>query len=157
MTSRRPQPAVVLAPALALPAAQALSGLVLCSASLLSAPVLRVDLPKLPKISLPKISLPKISLPKLPNLPGQGKTEAEAKAAPPKGKAPGPVAGGVQVRVGAGPKAAADAPSFSDLSGRAGVTVATPGSGWTRFPKKRMPGANLDAWKKMAQEIGPQK
>lgn len=151
--------AMISAPAV-LPAASALSGFLMCSASFVaSAHTMRIELPKLPKLSVPNISLPK-----LPNLPGQGKTEAEAKKpkiAPPRSAPPASAGGQVKVRAASGsggvsvPADAESAPSYADILGKASETVATGSAGYKRFPKKRMPGANLDNWKKIAAEIGP--
>lgn len=157
----RQQPAMIAAPAV-LPAAGVLSGFVMCSASFVaSAQTMQIEMPKMPK--LPKIELPNVSLPKLPNLPGQGKTEAEAKkSAPVPTRAPPTTSGGqVKVRAASGsgavpvPDDAASAPNYSDIVGKANETANAGSAGYKRFPKKRMPGANLDSWKKMAAEIGP--
>lgn len=149
------QCALIAAPAV-LPAPGVLSGLIMCSASFAaSVGTMQIELPKLPKLP----SLPNVSFPKLPNLPGQGKTEAEAKnprSAPPRSS-------GVQVKVraasGSGgvaiPADAESAPNYADIVGKASETAASGSSGYKRFPKRRMPGANLENWKKMAAEIGP--
>lgn len=155
---RNGQQCALIAAPLVLPASSVLSGFVMCSASFVaSVQTMQIELPKLPKFP----SAPKLSLPKLPNLPGQGKTEAEAKK--PR-NAPAPTASpGTQVKVraasGSGsvavPADAGSAPSYADILGKANETATAGSSGYKRFPKKRMPGANLDNWKKIAAEIGP--
>lgn len=180
---RSAQPAMIAAP-VAVPAANLVSGGVLCAVSLIaSGGPLRLEMPKLPKIkmpSLPNIGMPSLpdlpSLPGLPNLPGQGKTEVEAKAKsaakavvkttskvkPRVESAVSSVSDSVKPRVRAAagkvktPFGSENAPSYSDIRGtRApGVTISS-GEGWKRFPARRMPGASLDGFKKMASEVKP--
>ncbi len=142
------KPAMVAVP-LALPAAGALSGALMCAASLVvSSRPMQMELPKMPKVSMPKVSLPKISLPKIP---GQGKTEAEAKKTAAK-----PVttrsAGTPKVRASSSVVSAEvpEAPTLADLTGEA---EASQQNTWKRFPGRRLPGANLDGWKKVASEL----
>jgi hypothetical protein len=161
---RRPngqQPTAMVAAPVALPAMGLLSGVVMCTASFVgSARQMQMEMPKFPKMpAMPKMpSLP--SLPKFPGLPGQGKTEAEAKKSAPVVRAPPSSSGGrVRVRVASGgvavPEGAKSAPNYADITGKQSETAIAASSGWKRFPKKRMPGANLDGWKKIAKEIGP--
>lgn len=166
---------MIAAPAAA-PAIGMLSGSVMCAVSLVaSSGPLRLEMPKFPNIKMPGMpklpgmpSLPK--MPDMPNLPGQGKTEAQANARQtPKVTArasAGPVSASVptgvkpRVRAASGkvktPLGSENAPSLAELRGGnpAGVTLAS-GSGWKRFPVRRMPGASLDGWKKIASEIRP--
>lgn len=138
-------------------AAPLLSGAVLCAVSLVaSARPLAFEWPKLPDFELPKLELPKLELPNL-DLPNFGKKDA----APAKKKAPArsPVTGG-QVRVrparGSGPTAQeGDAPTLADVVGQQSQDTISAGAGWKRYPERRMPGANMDGWKKIAKDIAP--
>jgi hypothetical protein len=153
----RQQPAMIAVP-LTAPAAGLVSGAVMCAVSLVaSARPMQMEMPKMPKIEMPK--MPNFSMPKI-NLPGQGKTEAEARKPKVTGqvvRAPAP--GTVKIRAaGSGgvamPQGADAAPSFGDLGGKAGVKIdaaRTAGPGWKRFPDKRTPGAALDGFKEMAR------
>lgn len=133
---------------LAAPAAPALTGAVLCAVSLAAnaGPL---------AIKLPKIEMPKVSLPGLPKF-GGGKSDDDKKAAP-KGQVKVRPAGGIKVQVrAAGSQASVpDAPTLADITGEQQCTTVVSGAGWKRFPGRRMPGANMDRWKQISQEIGP--
>lgn len=67
---------------------------------------------------------------------------------------------GVNVKVSVGRRGGEvgkDAPTMAELQKERGVVVGSSGiglgggEGWKRFPGRRMPGANLDGWKKMAK------
>lgn len=111
-----------------------------------------------------------LKMPKMPSLPaipgfGQGKTEAEAieevRNAPvskvavtraPTGAAPTVRAATGAVAI---PVDAKNAKTIGEISGVPESSSIAAGAGWKRFPKRRMPGANLDQWKAIAKEIGP--
>lgn len=142
-----------MVPAPALTAAPAITGAVLCSISLAASQPLRIEFPT---ISFPKISLPKISLPKFElDLPNFGKKDAAKK---PVARAPRQATGGVvRVRAARGVRSSGsmDAPTLADLQGKAAGNTIAAGDGWKRFPARRMPGANMDDWKKIARDMAP--
>lgn len=141
MNKRAQSPAMVpLAPAVGAPL---LSGAVLCAVSLVaSARPLAIKMPKMPQ------------LPKLPDLdlPNFGKK----KPATPSGAAAVP--GSVKVRAATGVKpatGAGDAPTLADITGQRTPGSISAGEGWKKFPERRMPGANMDAWKEIAKGMKP--
>lgn len=142
MTGRR-QAATIAPPLTA--ATQPLTGALLCAVSLVaSARPLAIELPKLPKISVPK-------LPDL-DLPNFGKKSPAA--APPAPK-PRVIPTNVKVRAASTGSSAVDAPTLADLTGEQGQDSIATGEGYKRFPARRMPGANMDGWKKIAKDITP--
>lgn len=54
------------------------------------------------------------------------------------------------------PRATKSAPTLAEVTGevKRGATIGS-AHGWKRFPARRMPGANMDPWKKIASEITP--
>ena len=129
----------------------------------LGARAMAIEMPKLPEMpkmpempELPKLpDLPKVSLPKI-SLPGQKKKES-AEAAPtpaPVPRAPVP-RGNVTIRAANIGTATPDAPTLAELTGQQSQDTIAAGEGWKRFPSRRMPGANMENWKKIAKEIGP--
>lgn len=148
--------------ALTAPLAPALTGGVLCAVSLAASReqplvALQVKLPKvsLPKVSLPKVSLPKLSMPKigLPkidiDLPNFGKKSPAAPKSAAATSVAAPPPGSVRVRA-SNLGNTTDAPNAS----AAAVDTIAPGAGYKRFPARRMPGANMEGWKKLAKDIG---
>lgn len=127
----------------------------MCAVSLVaSARPLAIELPK---IGLPKLSLPKLSLPKLPelDLPNFGKKKGPAA---PKAAPRAPPVGDVKVRPAAGvvpTGSSEDAPTLAELTGRTAQRTIGTGAGFKRFPERRMPGANMDGWKKIAKDMAP--
>lgn len=119
--------------------------------------VLAINMPKMPE--LPKVGLPKIELPGF--LPG-GKKKAAGDAPAAKAKAPPkPVIrqtniGNVKVRAASSSRATETAPTLAEVTGETkGAASIGSAAGWKRFPARRMPGANMDPWKKIASEISP--
>lgn len=138
------------APALGAPL---LSGAVFCAVSLVaSARPLAIEWPEISLPALPKISLPDLDL---PNFGKKKDTPAGKKAAP---AARAPPSGNVRVRPATGVRAAGqslDAPSLSDITGVQQQERVGSAEGWERFPERRMPGANMDGWKKIAKDMAP--
>lgn len=136
---------VPLAPAVGAPL---LSGAVLCAVSLVASA--RPLALKLPNVSWPK--LPDLDLPnfgKKADKPKAGQTTAAKRV---------PSAGSVKVRVarGAAPTGdAVNAPTLADIAGQVSQDTIAAGAGWKKFPERRMPGANMDGWKKIAKDMAP--
>jgi hypothetical protein len=158
------EPAMIAVP---LQAPAAMTGAVLCAVSLLGSarPMLLKlpDMPELPKMpSVPK--LPKLNLPNI-SLPGQGKTEAQAKKVVSKAtETTKAVAAGAarvvpKVRVGAvkAPIGSDDAPTLAEIRGQQGGAVRSlsQGGGWKQFPQKRVAGASMDGFRQIARDIAP--
>lgn len=128
----------------------AVTSLVLCGVSLSVSASARPLQIKLPKISAPK--LPDLDLPNF----GKKKKPAESKQVPVVRAPPAP--GSVKVRAAKGvigSVGSGDAPTLADVTGETSVDTIAPGAGFKKFPARRMPGANMDAWKEIAKEIGP--
>lgn len=121
----------------------------MCAISLVtSAKPMQIEMPKLPKISLPK--LPDINI-DLPNL-GKKKKEAAPKPTPTR-----QTVGKVKVRAAKGvvPSGSTDAPTLAEVTGQLTQDTIKVGEGYKKFPGRRMPGANMDGWKKIAKDITP--
>lgn len=99
------------------------------------------------------IEFPKISLPSLPSLPKLGGKKQPATPSTP--KAPRVPRVNVKVRAASNVNVVPDAPTLAELTGKTKETTIGSGEGWKRFPERRMPGANMDRWKKISKEITP--
>lgn len=174
-------------PALTAPVAPALTGAALCAVSFAASaraqavpatPVLQIKLPKLPNINLPdlNIDLPNKlpSLPSLPSLPGlpkfggkkddssspkteaKGKSNVSVKVSPKKGSSEQLPGSSIKVRASGAVRARnPDAPSVGALPGKS-LSIPS-GDGYQRFPSRRMPGANMEGWKKIAGNMSSKK
>lgn len=92
-----------------------------------------------------------IQLPKLPDLdlPNFGKKKTQKAAASPSSD--------VKVRAARGgvPTGSQDAPTIDEITGKVSQKTIDAGAGFKRYPQRRMPGANMDGWKKIAKDITP--
>ncbi|KAA8497720.1 hypothetical protein FVE85_5305 [Porphyridium purpureum] len=109
---------------------------------------------ELPKFSMPSMpSMPKLTVPKL-QMPKLGGGEKKDKAAKPSPSAPKTTirpSGGVKVRAAVGNKSNVDAPSFKGSN----MELADSGADYKAFPKRRMPGANMQGFLDMAKGMKP--
>lgn len=153
--AKRSQSAMIPAPAAAAVGSQALTGAVLCAVSLVaSGRPMAIDLPKLPKISVPNVSLPKLGDIDLPNF---GKKEGKKPAKNSAQTAPRVRNSNVKVRAARSvvPTDSTDAPTLAEITGQQSQESISAGDGFLRYPERRMPGANMDGWKKIAKDIAP--
>lgn len=151
LLSASPEPNMI--PAAVAVAGPSTAGAVLCSISLVaSARPMRIDMPKLPDIKLPELKLPQLDLPNFGKKGGAAKAKPAVRTPAPRGVA-------VKVRAARGvvPTAAGatDAPSFADITGEVKQDSIAAGAGYKRFPARRMPGAMMDDWRKIAKDIAP--
>lgn len=150
-----------MVPALAAPAAPAITGTVLCAVSLAASAArpLQIKVPNMPKMpkmptmpTMPKVQLPDIDLPNF----GKKKDASAAKGKDATSATQRQQVGKVKVRAAkAVTTSNPDAPTVDELSGRVNVKTIAAGQGYQRFPSRRMPGANMDSWKEIARDIGP--
>ena len=148
--AKRSQSAMIPAPAITAVGSQALTGAVLCTVSLVaSARPMEINFPKMPKISVPK--LPDIDL---PNFGKKGENKSAKKTAATTARVKNP---NVKVRAAKGvvPTTSDNAPTLAEITGQQSQESIAAGDGFLRFPERRMPGANMDGWKKIAKDIAP--
>mmetsp|Transcript_496 Transcript_496/g.895 ORF Transcript_496/g.895 Transcript_496/m.895 type:complete len:169 (-) Transcript_496:102-608(-) len=157
----------VCATAVAIPVAQGISsaviagfmGLVALHADTqLRVPLnLKIEFPKLSLPNLPKVELPKVSLPKLGGkksaAPAESASKAETASAGAKVQAVArTVNKNIKVRAAASAGTNKDAPSFEEVKG-ARFGTAVKADGYSAFPLRRMPGANMQSFLDMAKDM----